>query len=74
MRKGGSLFWSRPGSPSSQTPASEAGQTAKEVIKTTLKIAEKALDGLPIPGVKGAIGALLEVITGLEVSCPSVQS
>ena len=29
---------------------------------------EKALDGLPIPGAKGAIGGLLEVIKGVEVS------
>lgn len=32
-----------------------------------LKVAEKALDGLPIPGLKGAIGALVMVIKKLDV-------
>ena len=58
---------SRPASPSSHASKTEAGQTAREVLKTTLKLAEKALDGVPIPGAKAAIGSLLEVIGGLEV-------
>ena len=57
----------RPASPSSHASRSEAGQTAREVLKTTLKLAEKALDGVPIPGAKAAVGSLLEVIGGLEV-------
>jgi len=61
------LVLSQPGSPSSHTSRGEAGQTAQEVLKTTLKLAEKLLDGIPIPGAKGAIGGLLEVIGGLEV-------
>ena len=63
-----SYFRSRPGSPSLGTSSSNVGQTAKEIIKTTLKIAEKALDGFPIPGAKGTIGVLLEIISGVEVS------
>ena len=43
--------------------------SAKDVLKTTLRIAEKALDGLPIPGARGTIGVLLEIISGLEVGC-----
>jgi len=45
----------------------DSSQIAKEALKPTLKIAEKALDGIPIPGAKAAVGTLLEVITGLEV-------
>ena len=64
-----SLILSRPGSPSSSHASkSEAGQTAQEVLKTTLRLAEKALDDVPITGAKGAIGSLLEVVAGLEVS------
>jgi len=44
-----------------------AATTAKEALKTTLGLTERALDGLPIPGVKGAVGGLLDLIRGLEV-------
>ena len=46
---------------------SGAGQVTNEVLKTTIKVAKKALSGVPIPGVKGAFGAVLEVLTGLAV-------
>jgi len=55
-------------SPPSFTSPRDTGQTAKEVLKTTLKLAEKALDGLPIPSANGVLGTLLELIAGLEVS------
>ena len=47
--------------------------TAKGLLVEALKISEKLLDGLPIPGAKGTIGAVLhfiaeaEVCTGLEL-------
>jgi len=53
----------RSASPSSHTPPGIAGQ----VLKTTVKAAEKALDGVAIPGVKSTVGALLELINALEV-------
>ena len=67
MQSTRSRFRSRPSSPTSGASPSNAGQTAKGVLKTTLQIAEKALDGLLIPAAKGTIGVLLEVITRLEV-------
>ena len=62
-----SFIRSRSNSPSSPASPSQISQVTKEVLKTTLKVAEKVLDGVPIPGAKGVIGVLLEVISGLEV-------
>ena len=50
------------------SPSESSLETAKSALKLSLLIVEKALDGLPIPGAKGTIGGLLEVIKGLEVS------
>ena len=69
-----SYFHLRPGSPSLGVSSSHVGQTAQEVLKTALIVAEKVLDGLPIPGAKGAIGIVLEIISGIEVSDQRAQS
>ncbi|PPR00447.1 hypothetical protein CVT24_004508 [Panaeolus cyanescens] len=47
-------------------PRSELKRTALEGLKMTLNLAEKALDGAPIPGVKGTIGAVLKIIEDAE--------
>jgi len=50
------------------TPLPSDLETAKGSLKLTLAIVEEALDGLPIPSAKGAVGGLLEVIKRAEVS------
>ena len=47
-------------------------RTAKAALIRTLEITEKLLDGFPIPGAKGAIGAVLQIIDDAEV-CNKVQ-
>lgn len=42
-------------------------RTAKAGLKLALELTEKALDGLPIPGVKGSLGGLLTIIKAVEV-------
>ena len=42
-------------------------RTAKAALIRTLEITEKLLDGFPIPGVKGTIGAVLQIINDAEV-------
>ncbi|PBK77602.1 WD40 repeat-like protein [Armillaria solidipes] len=41
-------------------------RTTKEGLKLALTLAEKALDGLPIPGVKGTVGGVLKLIENAE--------
>jgi hypothetical protein len=48
--------------------SSDARSLAKSALTLTLELAEKALDGLPIPGAKGTIGAVLRVMKNVEVS------
>lgn len=52
--------------------ASSGKTTAKAGVMLALELAEKALDGLPIPGVKGTIGGVLKILKDIEVS-PSFQ-
>ena len=44
------------------------GKDALNTLKVILEITKEALDGMSIPGPKAAVGALLSVITTLEVS------
>ncbi len=37
-------------------------------LQTTLKIVKESIDDVPVPGLKSAVGGLLEVIVALEVS------
>ena len=46
--------------------------TAKALLVEALKMAEKLLDGVPIPGAKGTIGAVLHIIAEAEV-CTRVK-
>ena len=41
--------------------------TARAALIRALEMTEKLLDGFPIPGAKGTIGAVLEIITEAEV-------
>ena len=41
--------------------------TAKALLVEALTMAEKLLDGFPIPGAKGTIGAVLHFIAEAEV-------
>ena len=47
-------------------------RTAKAALIRALETTEKLLDGFPIPGVKGTIGAVLQIINDAEV-CTKVQ-
>ena len=42
-------------------------RTAKAALIRSLEITEKLLDGFPIPGAKGTIGAVLHIIDDAEV-------
>ena len=42
-------------------------RTAKAALIRALEITEKLLDGFPIPGAKGTIGAVLQIINEAEV-------
>ena len=46
--------------------------TAKAALRRALEVSEKLLDGVPIPGVKGTIAALLQIIDEAQV-CTEVQ-
>ncbi|KAJ6545263.1 WD40-repeat-containing domain protein [Mycena capillaripes] len=50
----------------SSTNRSAAARTAAEGLKLALALAEKALDGLPIPGAKGSVGIILRLIEDAE--------
>lgn len=43
------------------------GEVAFGVLTSVLAITEKALDGLPVPGVKAAVGSILEILKGIDV-------
>ena len=47
-------------------------RTAKAALIRALEITETLLDGFPIPGAKGTIGAVLQIINDAEV-CTKVQ-
>jgi hypothetical protein len=47
-------------------------RTAKVALIRALEITEKLLDGFPIPGAKGTIGAVLLIINEAEV-CTKMQ-
>lgn len=40
---------------------------ARAALTRALELTEKLLDGFPIPGAKGTIGAILEIIKEAEV-------
>ena len=42
-------------------------RTAKAALVRALEITEKLLDGFPIPGAKGTIAAVLQIINEAEV-------
>ena len=44
------------------------GKEAVNALKVALEVIEKALDGIPMPGPKLAVGTLLSIIIALEVS------
>ena len=46
--------------------------TAKALLVEALTVAEELLDGFPIPGAKGTIGAVLHIIAEAEV-CTGVN-
>ena len=48
-------------------PKKELLDTAKAALRRALEVTEKLLDGTPIPGAKGAISALLQVIDEAQV-------
>ena len=47
--------------------------TARAALKRALEVTEKLLDGFPIPGAKGTIGAVLQIINEAEV-CTKIQT
>ncbi|PBK63484.1 WD40 repeat-like protein [Armillaria solidipes] len=51
--------------PSRSIPSPNS-RTAKESLKLALTMAEKALDGLPIPGAKGTVSGILKLIENAE--------
>ena len=46
--------------------------TAKAALIRALEITESLLGGFPIPGAKGAIGAVLQIVNEAEV-CAEIQ-
>ena len=48
-------------------PKKELLDTAKAALMRALEVTERLLDGFPIPGVKGTIGAVLDIIKEAEV-------
>lgn len=55
-------FW-----PGTKSDGESARRTAWNTLRTAMDIANEAVDGLPIPGLKAAIGGLLAVINKIEV-------
>ena len=47
-------------------------RTAKATLIRALEVTEKLLDGFPIPGAKGTIAAVLQIINDAEV-CTKVE-
>ncbi|KAI0318900.1 hypothetical protein OF83DRAFT_1170663, partial [Amylostereum chailletii] len=54
-------------------PSKEATRTAKAALLRTLQVAEKALDGVPVPGGKAGVGALLEIPRAIARSSQNVE-
>jgi hypothetical protein len=52
---------------SSGSKWSERGRIILSTVKKTLNVAEKMLDGFPIPGVKGAVAVVRDIIVMVEV-------
>lgn len=50
-------------------PRRDVARTAKGGLIIALELVEKALDGLPIPGAKGAVGLIVKIIRDIDVSC-----
>jgi hypothetical protein len=46
---------------------SERGRIILSTVKKTLNVAEKMLDGFPIPGVKGAVAVVRDIVLMVEV-------
>lgn len=59
------------GEPEAPDPSRGAWQTAKAAAVMALELAEKVLDGLPVPGAKGTIAAVLLIIQKIDVRVPS---
>lgn len=57
--------------PSTESPAFKPDSLSGDVLnalQTTLTIVKESIDGVPIPGLKAAVGGLLEVIRAFKVS------
>ena len=56
---------------SSQPSSSQSSQSPRDIawngLLTTLPIVQQSLDAVPVPGVKAAVGGLLEILKGLDV-------
>ncbi|KAG8937977.1 hypothetical protein FRC03_007718, partial [Tulasnella sp. 419] len=52
----------------SGSKAKEVGGEVSGALITTLTIAEKSLDGVPVPGLKAAVGGVLEIIKAFKKS------
>ena len=53
--------------PGTSTGKSGQLRTAKAALIRALEVTEKLLDGFPIPGAKGTIGTVLQIINDVEV-------
>lgn len=54
--------------------AKQALKNAWPALKLTLTVLEKTLDGVPIPGLKGAVGGFLELAKIQEVRLKAIYS
>ncbi|KAG8958558.1 hypothetical protein FRC03_009018 [Tulasnella sp. 419] len=52
----------------SSPKAKEFGDEVSGALVTTLTIVEKSLDGVPVPGLKTAVGGILEIIKAIKKS------
>ena len=55
-------------------PQTRREKDAVNTLKVVLDGTEQALDDIPVPGPKASFGALLSVITALEVSLPCIRT
>ncbi|KJA14825.1 hypothetical protein HYPSUDRAFT_80696 [Hypholoma sublateritium FD-334 SS-4] len=60
--------------PAASDPGRGAWRTAKAAAITALSLAEKILDGLPVPGAKGTIGAVLLIIQKIDKASANVET
>ncbi|GLB37973.1 hypothetical protein LshimejAT787_0410240 [Lyophyllum shimeji] len=70
-------FWSRMGR--SKTPGQLKKSTSPEtpilgVLETTLTLLVAAIDGVPVPGLKGALGGLLAIIRSTKLHKQNVEA